>query len=270
MARTLTAARVGLLGLVYVAFSAGASAQQAAGIAGMVRDASGAVLPGVAVEAASEVLIEKARTVATDGEGRYRIVDLRPGNYTVTFSLTGFSTVKRDGIALTGGFTATVNAELRVGTLEETITVSGASPLVDTQNSLTQKVVSDELMSVLPTSSKAMATLVNLTPGLSATADVGGASGIFTTNQTYRYLHHGKGGAKILYDGMSVLNMNAGATSYVVNQSTVQETTVQTSGTSAESTASGVLINLIPKEGGNSVRAHLTASRRAGTSKATT
>jgi hypothetical protein len=255
MDRTLMVARAVLLGLLYLASSsADASAQQLAAIAGVARDASGAVLPGVAVEAASDVLIEKIRTAITDGEGRYRIVDLRPGTYMVTFSLPGFSTVRRDGIVLTGGFTATVNAELRVGTVEETITVSGASPLVDTQNSLAQKVVSDELMSVLPTSNKAMAALVNLTPGLAATADVGGSSGIFTTNQTYRYLHHGKGGAKILYDGMSVLNMNAGATSYVVNQTTVQESTVQTSGTSAESTASGVLINLIPKEGSNSIR----------------
>src|SRR5712692_8050888 len=131
--------RVNSLGLSVVAlyvllFPAATSAQEVSGIAGVARDTSGAVLPGVTVEATSPVLIEKVRTVVTDGEGRYSIVDLRPGTYVVTFTLTGFSTARREGVDLPGGFTATVNAELRVGALEETITVSGAAPLVDTQN----------------------------------------------------------------------------------------------------------------------------------------
>ena len=104
-----------------------AHAQQAS-ITGVVRDTSGAVLPGVTVEASSPALIEKVRSVTTDGTGQYRIVDLRPGNYTVTFTLAGFSAVKRDGIELTGSFTATVNADLRVGSLEETITRHGREP----------------------------------------------------------------------------------------------------------------------------------------------
>src|SRR5213594_1365840 len=116
-----------------------ADAQSA--FSGVVKDASGAVLPGATVEAASPVLIEKVRSVVTDGEGRYNIVDLRPGTYSVTFSLPGFSTLKREGIVLTVGFTATVNADLPVGSLEETITVSGASPLVDTHNVRQQRVV---------------------------------------------------------------------------------------------------------------------------------
>src|SRR2546427_6699068 len=107
---------------------------------------------GVTVEAASPVLIEKTRAVVTDGEGRYNIVDLRPGTYVVTFSLAGFGTVKREGIALTAGFTATVNAELRIGAVEEAITVSGRSPLVDTQNARQQKVVPSELLEALPSS----------------------------------------------------------------------------------------------------------------------
>ncbi|MEQ1575957.1 MAG: carboxypeptidase-like regulatory domain-containing protein, partial [Vicinamibacterales bacterium] len=110
-----------------------AAAYAQASITGVVRDTSGAVLPGVTVEAASPVLIEKVRSVATDGNGLYRIVDLRPGTYTVTVTLPGFSTVRREGIELTGNFTATVNAEMRVGSLEETITVTGASPIVDVQ-----------------------------------------------------------------------------------------------------------------------------------------
>jgi hypothetical protein len=120
-------------------------------IAGVVKDATGAVLPGVTVEAASPALIEKVRTVATDGEGQYKIVELRPGTYSVTFTLTGFSTVKRQGVELTAGFTAPVNAALRVGSLEETITVSGASPIVATKNARPQNQLSRELLDALPT-----------------------------------------------------------------------------------------------------------------------
>src|SRR5687768_14854194 len=124
--------------------------QTAGGIAGTVRDTSGAVLPGVTVEASSPALIEKVRVVATNDEGRYNIVDLRPGAYVVTFTLPGFRTVKRDGVELTAGFTATVNGELPVGALEETITVSGATPLVDTQNVRRQTVMSTDLLESLP------------------------------------------------------------------------------------------------------------------------
>src|SRR5712691_5846053 len=127
---------------VLVAPSAWAQLSTASGIAGVVKDASGAVLPGVTVEAASPALIEKVRAVVTDGEGRYNIVGLPSGTYSVTFTLPGFNTTKRDGIVLTAGFTAPLNVELRVGSLEETVTVTGASPLVDTQNVKQQTVVS--------------------------------------------------------------------------------------------------------------------------------
>lgn len=103
-------------------------------IAGAVKDASGAVLPGVTVEAASPALIEKVRSAVTDSTGQYRIENLRPGTYAVTFSLPGFSTFKREGIELTGSFTATIDAEMRVGQLQETVTVTGASPIVDVQS----------------------------------------------------------------------------------------------------------------------------------------
>src|SRR5437773_1673146 len=108
-------------------------------IAGVVKDATGAVLPGVTVEAASPALIEKVKTVVTDNEGQYKILDLRPGSYSVTFSLAGFGSVKRQGVELTSGFTAAVNAELKVGALEETITGSGQAPLVDVQNTNDQR-----------------------------------------------------------------------------------------------------------------------------------
>ena len=142
-------ARLGVLALACLAWGQTAAFAQA--IAGVVRDASGGVMPGVTVEAASPALIEKTRTVVTDGDGQYKIINLVPGTYSVTFTLTGFNTVKRDGIELTGDFTAPVNAEMKVGAIEETITVSGASPLIDTQSVTQKKSLTSDLISQLPT-----------------------------------------------------------------------------------------------------------------------
>src|SRR5882672_9261359 len=122
------------------------SAYAQAVIAGTVKDPSGAVLPGVVVEAASPALIEKVRTAFTDGTGQYRIEDLRPGTYTVTFTLQGFNTFKREGIELTGSFTASVNAELKVGALAETITVTGESPIVDVQSAKRETTLSNDVI----------------------------------------------------------------------------------------------------------------------------
>src|SRR5205809_211732 len=102
-----------------------------ASITGTVKDALGALLPGVTVEASSPALIEKTKSAVTDGTGQYRIVDLRPGTYSLTFTLPGFTTVKRDGLELTGTSTLTIAVDMRVGGLEETITVSGETPVVD-------------------------------------------------------------------------------------------------------------------------------------------
>src|SRR5579862_8895257 len=120
-------------------------------INGAVKDTSGALLPGVTVEAASPALIEKVRTAVTDGTGQYRIENLRPGSYVITFSLSGFSTVKREGIELTGSFTASVNVEMKVGTVEETIVVTGETPIVDVVNAKQQQTVSNETLSAIPT-----------------------------------------------------------------------------------------------------------------------
>ena len=144
--------------LVILVLAVPAIVRGQASIAGQVKDASGAVLPGVTVEAASSVLIEKVRSVVSDDTGQYRIVDLRPGTYTVTFTLPGFNTVKREGIALSAGFTATVDGELRVGSLEETITVSGASPLVDVQNTRQQTSVPRDVIDALAASTLGMLT----------------------------------------------------------------------------------------------------------------
>jgi hypothetical protein len=238
--------------IAYVALaSSPAYAQQASGIAGLVRDTSAAVLPGVTVEASSPALIERVRTVVTDGEGRYNIVDLRPGTYTVTFTLTGFNTFRREGIQLTAGFTATVNADMQVGSLQETVTVTGASPLVDTQNVRQQKVVSSELFDALPTSSRALVNLIALTPGYSGSADVGGSLGTYNSMQPGGSFH-AKSGFKVQFDGMRTNNMEgSGSQGYIPNAALVEETTLETGGVSAESSASGTLTNMIPKEGGN-------------------
>ena len=138
--------------LVALFVVAPSSAFAQASITGTVRDTSGAVLPGVTVEASSPALIEKVRTATTDGNGLYRIVDLRAGEYTVTFSLQGFTSVKREGVTLEGSFNATINGELRVGALTETITVTGESPIVDVSSVKRQMVFDNDIISAIPSS----------------------------------------------------------------------------------------------------------------------
>jgi hypothetical protein len=248
-------------------------------IAGVVRDTTGAVMPGVTVEAASPALIEKVRAAVTDGEGQYKIVNLVPGTYTVTFTLPGFSTVKRDGIDLSAGFTASVNAELRVGALEETITVSGQAPTVDVQNTRQQTVMNLDVIDSIPTGMTAQNFAV-LVPGvIAATAgsgltaqDVGGSVG----DKQVALIVHGSRSQEmpLLYDGMRYNNMNAtSGGSHVIwtaNTGAVQEYTVEVGSLSAEADVSGVRQNMIPKQGGNlfqgSVYGSYTNDRLASTS----
>src|SRR5256886_2604208 len=145
--RTLAQAAVAAA-FALVLFPRAASAQSA--ITGLVKDSSGGVLPGVVVEATSPALIEKVRTVATDAQGRYAIVDLRPGLYKVTFTIPGFSTIVQDGIELPSNFTATVNAELRVGAAEESVTVSGEPPVADLQNAHRTTVFTRQRLDAVP------------------------------------------------------------------------------------------------------------------------
>ena len=145
---------------------------QTSSIAGLVKDSSGAVMPGVTVEAASSALIEKVKSSVTDATGQYRIVDLRPGIYSLTFGLSGFNVVKREGIELSGNFVATVNAELKLGTLEETITVTAESPIVDVQSARTQQIIGRDVISAIP-SSRNVNGIQNLIPGMSAAGGVG-------------------------------------------------------------------------------------------------
>jgi hypothetical protein len=223
-------------------------------IAGAVKDTTGGAMPGVTVEAASPALIEKIRTVVTDGEGLYKIVDLRPGTYTVTFSLAGFNTFRRDGIELSASFTATVNADMRVGALEETVTVSGQSPTVDVQNVVQQSVLTRNIMDEIPAGTKTIAALGALIPGMVAnTQDVGGTGG---TSSAQISIHNSRGSEEqLLQDGMTY-NTGAGrggAFSAVrANEASTQEIAIETGGLGAESEMSGVRTNVIPREGATS------------------
>ena len=217
----------------------------AQGISGTVSDNTGGVLPGVTVTAASPALIEGQRVAITDSQGLYSIVDLRPGVYTVTFSLPGFSTIIREGIELTTGFTANVDSAMAVGGIEETITVTGAAPVVDVQNVRRQTLVTDEVLSTLPMSTKHVNNLVTLTPGFTGLADVGGR---YSSQVGGEY--HGKAGTKVAMDGMGIEN-SFGNSSYQINAAAVQEMVLQTTGISADTHADGAVVNVIPKEGGN-------------------
>src|SRR3954469_2785540 len=222
-------------------------------IAGIVRDTSGAVLPGVTVEAASPALIEKTRAVTTDGEGRYNIVDLRPGVYSVTFSLEGFSTVKRDGIELPSNFTATINGDLKVGSLEETITVSGQSPVVDTSTAVQQQVLSRAVLDAVPTGRSVPSLGAMLTGARLALPDVGGTSGMQNRDLTV----HGSDGRDTTFqvDGMTLNGIEGdGSVQSYFNEAMFEEISYQTSAINAEVSAGGVRANMIPRDGGNQFR----------------
>ena len=226
-----------------------------ASITGVVRDSSGAVLPGVTVEAASPTIIEKVRTAVTDGAGRFLITELRPGAYTVTFTLPGFNTIKRDGINLTGAFTASVDAEMRVGAVEETITVTGEAPLVDVQSATRQRVMDTETISQLPTG-RNMFALGVLMPGVSLTGglvnqDIGGALG----PETRSLVAHGgrQDEQRFMMNGVSLSSMIGGGWGggAIPNATGVQEMVFDTAAVSADLATGGVRINFIAREGSN-------------------
>jgi hypothetical protein len=218
-------------------------------IVGTVRDASGAVLPGVTVEASSPALIERTRSVTTNGVGQYSIQDLRPGQYTVTFSLQGFTTTKRDGIELTGTFIATVNGDLRVGGLAETVTVSGEAPTVDTTSARTEHVISGQTVSDIPTS-RLYSSLTQLVPALNVQGnDVGGSQGnVFSVFQ----IHGGRRNeGQVLVDGMSGGYQGMGVSGYAPEVGNAQEIVFSLSGGLGEATTGGPQLNIIGKQGGN-------------------
>ncbi len=247
MGKGFTAVIIAWLGLILS--SAAASAQQASSaITGTVRDPTGGVVPGVTIEVASPVLIERVRTVVSDEQGLYRVIDLRPGTYSVTFTLQGFATVKRDGIELPPNFTATVNGEMRVGAIEETVTVSGQSATVDVQNVIQQSVLNSTQLNGLPTV-RTPQSYVPFVPG------VQGGVGLVGRDTATLAIHGSRGGeANIAIDGFddhSFEGAGGGAFIYYINQAMVQEVSVEVSSESAEQQMAGIKTNLIPKEGGN-------------------
>ena len=226
------------------------SLAHAQSLTGTVRDASGAVLPGVTVEAASPVLIEKVRSAVTDGSGQYRIENLLPGPYTLTFTLPGFTTVKRDGVEVSGSGVVTINSDLRVGGIQETITVTGETPVVDTQTSTRrQTVLSSEVIQNIP-ASRGYGNLLATVPGIQATGlDVG--SGVSTNFFTARGGRGNEGTIQI--DGMNVGSaFNGGGVAgfgYPIGESSEIQVTI--SGGLGEVDRGGPQFNLIPKTGGN-------------------
>ncbi|MBM3466151.1 MAG: carboxypeptidase regulatory-like domain-containing protein, partial [Armatimonadetes bacterium] len=250
---------VGTIGVLFVGLwlMPAAAWAQNTGIAGVVRDSSGGVLPGVTVEASSPALIEKVRTVVTDGQGLYSIVDLRPGTYTVTFTLPGFSTVRREGIELTTSFTATVNAELTVGGVQETITVSGEAPTVDTRNVVQAQVLGEEIREAVPTARSAMG-MAELIPGITVTAvtrptGVGhDVVGVADARGAINF--HGSKNIdnSLQLDGTQLDKAGNGTTSaWQAIPSEVREYVYEVAAMSAETMGGGVRVQVVPKEGGN-------------------
>jgi hypothetical protein len=226
-----------------------------ASITGNVKDTSGAVLPGVTVEAASPVLIEKTRTVVTDSNGRYQIVNLRPGTYTVTFTLTGFNTFKRDGVVLEGASANNVDADLRVGSLEETITVTGEAPVVDTHTLTRQQVLSSDVVDALP-SARNYVTLARMVSGTNASGngandvggsliqDVGGSLTVHGSRTTDQ---------RVTANGINTMTLQAGGNigGQTPDVGSAAEVSIDTTSLSADLPTGGVRINFIPRDGGN-------------------
>jgi hypothetical protein len=233
------------VGLVCLPIAASAQSQ----FTGQVRDESGGVLPGVTVEAASPVLIEKTKSAITDDQGRYTIVDLRPGIYTVTFTLTGFTTVARGGVELPSNFVATINADMKVGSLEETITVTGQTPLVDVTQAARTQVVTRDMLDTLPTT-RHVFSVSNMLPGIRfVTPDIGGSRQMEQTNPR----GHGVNGAQAqeAIDGMSTSSQESNIVWTYVNDSVVQEVSITTAAQPAEVQGGAMRMNMIPKDGGN-------------------
>ena len=219
-------------------------------IAGVVKDSTGLVLPGVVVEASSDVLIEKVRTAITDGQGQYRIIDLRPGTYVVVFTLTGFNTYRQEGLELPASFTATVNADLRVGALEEAIIVTGDTPVVDTRTATTTQVISRDVWDTLPSARNVQA-VAQLMPGVRMNqSDVGGSQAM----QQQQFLVRGITGGNntVSFDGMNLNSLlGDGATVPYFNDATIEEFSFQAGALGADTTAGGGRVSVIPKDGGN-------------------
>ena len=226
---------------------------QSASLAGTVRDSSGSVLPGVTVEATSDALIERTRTIVTDGTGQWRIIDLRPGLYTVTFSLTGFSRVVREGVEVTGSGVTTIAAEMSVGNLQETVTVQAETPVVDVQSVKREVVLQSTFVDSLPATrnySAILSAIPALNVGISVSAETTPDMQLFSA----------RGGqfdeGRITVDGLTVAAPfgGGGVSSVAYNVSDVTELQVQISGGLGESETGGPMLNIVPRSGGNTFK----------------
>ncbi|MBZ5556380.1 MAG: carboxypeptidase-like regulatory domain-containing protein [Acidobacteriia bacterium] len=251
-----TFARI-MFAVAAIVLLANAASAQTSVIAGTVKDASGAVLPGVTVEVASPALIEKVRTATTDGTGQYKITNLVTGTYTVTFTLPGFSTVKRENVELTSDFTATISADLKVGSLEETITVAAESPVVDVQSITTRTVMTREVLDAIPTGRNIQAvgimipgTAIAVGGGGALSRDVGGSGNLQQSPLQYR----GSADTVQTIEGLRLNNLCAqGAYSGVYwNEGSFQEFSYVTGADSAEMGQGGMRVNMVPRDGSNS------------------
>ncbi len=252
--RHVSAIRILIVGLLMLVPSV-AFAQ--ATITGVVKDASGGVLPGVTVEASSPDLIEKVRSATTDADGRYRIDQLRGGTYSLTFSLPGFNSSRREGIALTGTFVATINADLTVGALQETVVVTGESPLVDVQSVSRQTTLNNEVINSIP-AVRSYAGLMSLMPNM---VTPGGAA---ANSPAPNMVVFGAAGGRtnegrLQVDGISVGTAfnGAGVSAYVVDVNNVQEIVLTASGGLGEAEVGGPTLNILPREGGNRMSGQL-------------
>src|SRR5499427_5325563 len=226
-----------------------------AAIAGVARDASGAVLPGVTVEAASPALIEKSRTVLTDGTGQYRIIDLKPGIYSVTFTLSGFSTIKRSDLEVTGAGVTTINADMRVGAVTETVTVTGETPVVDVQTSTTREVVLPSSVLAEVPATRTYGNVLAMVPGVqSLTLDVNSTQSMTGTATNFFFTSRGGRGNEgtVQVDGMNVGSAfgGGGVSSFAYDFVNAQEVQVTVAGGMGESDRGGPAFNIIPKTGG--------------------
>jgi|RhiMethySRZTD1v2_1073278.scaffolds.fasta_scaffold01816_2 carboxypeptidase family protein len=243
-----------LLGVVFVVGSVlflPSLAHSQTTLTGVVRDTSGAVLPGVTVEAGSPALIERARSAVTDGSGQYRITDLSPGTYSVTFSLQGFTRVVREGVVLAGSGVTTINADLRVGALQETITVTGETPIVDTQTTRREMVITAEILATAPVT-RTYGALLAAIPGIVTDNTSRGA--LTEPFMTFFTANGGRANeGRMLINGMPVAaSFNGGGVStFIYDVANSEEMQVLVSGGLGEAEAGGPSVNLIPRSGGN-------------------
>jgi outer membrane receptor protein involved in Fe transport len=241
------------MALLVVASSASAQVQTGS-ITGTITDASGAVLPGVTVTLTGEKLIGGAATMTSDAAGAYRFDRLPPGAYTVKFELQGFKTVTRDDIRVSASFVATVSPKLEVGSVQESVTVTGESPTVDTKSNLQQTVMTQEVLEGVP-SGRDPWSVAKIIPGVQvATYDIGGTQSF----QQSSLSSHGSSTNDVSYniDGATVNwpGGGGGATMLYYDQGMFEEVNYMTSAIPAEVMVGGVSINMVTKDAGNKWR----------------